>query len=149
MSQDFPSTASDATLRVPNIAELSDSTQRVNPLPLTDEDRWPWLQLVGAALSAESPKGVVVACSALRRTYRDAIRGVAPSTAFILLEAATPVLQDRMTLRPGHFMPASLLTSQLETLEPLEADESGLLLTSEEGIESTAERACVQLANLI
>lgn len=116
--------------------------------PLTDEDRWPWLKLVGAALSAESPNGAVIACSALRRPYRDAIRAMAPSTAFVLLEVATPVLQDRMTLRPGHFMPASLLISQLETLEPLEADEIGLILTSEEGIESTADRICCQLKSL-
>lgn len=113
--------------------------------PLTDEDRWPWLKLVGAALSGESPNGVVVACSALRRAYRDAIRTAAPSTTFVLLHVATPVLQDRLPLRPGHFMPASLLTSQLETLEPLEADEAGLTVTSEEGIEPTAERILLQL----
>ncbi|MDP9983938.1 carbohydrate kinase (thermoresistant glucokinase family) [Pseudarthrobacter oxydans] len=112
--------------------------------PLTDEDRWPWLKLVGAALSAPT-SGVVVACSALRRAYRDAIRASAPSTTFVLLNVATPVLQDRLPLRPGHFMPASLLTSQLETLEPLEADESGLAVMSEEGIESTAERILLQL----
>lgn len=117
-------------------------------IPLTDEDRWPWLELVGAALSADSPNGIVVACSALKRAYRDAIRAMAPSTAFVLLNVATPVLQVRMTLRPEHFMPASLLTSQLETLEPLEVDEFGLVLDSDEGIEATAERICVELSSL-
>ncbi|MEO5318156.1 gluconokinase [Arthrobacter sp. CC3] len=116
--------------------------------PLMDEDRWPWLQLVGAALAAESSNGTVVACSALKRVYRDAIRAMAPSTAFVLLNVATPVLRDRMTLRPGHFMPVSLLTSQLETLEPLEADEVGLVLNSDRGIEDAAERICGQLGSL-
>jgi gluconokinase len=117
--------------------------------PLTDEDRWPWLELVGAALSAESPNGIVIACSALKRAHRDAIRAMAPSTAFVLLNVATPVLRDRMSLRPGrHFTPVSLLTSQLETLEPLEADEIGLVLNSDDGIEETAERVCVQLGSL-
>jgi carbohydrate kinase (thermoresistant glucokinase family) len=116
--------------------------------PLTDEDRGPWLELVGAALSAESSSGIVVACSALKRSYRDTIRALAPSTAFVLLNVATPVLRDRLTLRPGHFMPPSLLTSQLQTLEPLQADEVGLVLNSDEGIEATAERICVQLNSL-
>lgn len=116
--------------------------------PLTDEDRWPWLQLVGAALAAESGSGIVVACSALKRVYRDAIRAVAPSTAFVLLNVATPVLRVRMTLRPGHFMPASLLTSQLETLEPLQQDEIGLAMNSDEGVEATVERISVQLSSL-
>jgi gluconokinase len=73
---------------------------------------------------------------------------MAPSTAFVLLNVATPVLQVRLTLRPEHFMPAPLLTSQLETLELLEVDEFGLVLDSEEGIEATAERICVELSSL-
>ena len=77
------------------------NVQKMAPgTPLTDEDRWPWLKLVGTALSAESPRGVVVACSALRRRYRDAIRTAAPSSTFVLLNVGTPVLQDRLPRAP-------------------------------------------------
>jgi carbohydrate kinase (thermoresistant glucokinase family) len=113
--------------------------------PLTDEDRWPWLDLVGAELAANHPDGIVVACSALKRAYRDAIRAKAPSAVFVQLDVELPLLQDRVARRPGHFMPASLLTSQLETLEPLEPDEAGLTVTTREGIEATAEAIVPQL----
>lgn len=109
-------------------------------VPLTDDDRWPWLHLVGTKLSASTEKATIVACSALKRSYRDAIRKAAPDTTFILLKADTPALQDRLTQRPGHFMPASLLTSQLDTLEELQNDESGLTIESTGGIETTVEQ---------
>lgn len=109
-------------------------------VPLTDEDRWPWLHLVGTQLSASTDSATIVACSALKRSYRDAIRAAAPATTFILLQADRPALQDRLTQRPGHFMPASLLTSQLETLEELQSDESGLMIESTGGIDTTVER---------
>ncbi|MBT2565884.1 gluconokinase [Arthrobacter sp. ISL-85] len=109
-------------------------------VPLTDDDRWPWLQLVGTKLSAGSHGGTIVACSALKRSYRDAIRTAAPDTTFILLQADRPALQHRLTQRPGHFMPASLLTSQLETLEELQDDESGLMIESTGGIDTTVEQ---------
>jgi gluconokinase len=114
-------------------------------VPLTDEDRWPWLRLVGAELAAEHPHGIVVACSALKRAYRDAIRAAAPSTRFILLKVDPSVLKDRLVQRPGHFMPVSLLTSQLETLEALETAEAGMTVTSEGGIETLTDQI---LANL-
>lgn len=109
-------------------------------VPLNDADRWPWLHIVGTKLSASSEKGTIVACSALKRSYRDAIREAAPDTTFILLQADRPALQDRLSQRPGHFMPASLLTSQLETLEELQTDESGLMVESTGGIGATVER---------
>lgn len=114
-------------------------------VPLTDEDRWPWLRLVGAELAAEHPHGIVVACSALKRAYRDAIRAAAPSTTFILLTVDPSVLMERLIQRPGHFMPPSLLTSQLETLETLETAETGVTVTSEGGIEELTDQI---LANL-
>ena len=114
-------------------------------VPLTDEDRWPWLRLVGAELAAEHPHGIVVACSALKRAYRDAIRAAAPSTRFILLKVDPSVLKDRLVQRPGHFMPVSLLTSQLETLEALETDEAGMTVTSEGGIEELADQILASL----
>ena len=114
-------------------------------VPLTDEDRWPWLRLLGAELAAEHPQGIVVACSALKRAYRDAIRAAAPSTRFVLLKVDTSVLKERLVQRPGHFMPVSLLTSQLETLEALETAEAGMTVTSEGGIEALTDQI---LANL-
>jgi gluconokinase len=93
--------------------------------PLTDDDRSPWLAAVGMAVAAASNTGIVMACSALKRSYREAILAEAPGVRFIELDASRAVLENRMAHRAGHFMPASLLDSQLDTLEPLEADEPG------------------------
>ncbi|MET3721675.1 beta-N-acetylhexosaminidase [Arthrobacter sp. UYEF21] len=97
-------------------------------LPLTDEDRWPWLATVGSELAAAGNGGLVLACSALRRSYRDAIRAKAPDTVFLHLHGSKEVLGSRLEGRSGHFMPAALLESQLATLEPLEADETGIVV---------------------
>lgn len=114
-------------------------------VPLDDADRWPWLKIVGQRL-ADSPDGLVMACSALKRVYRDAIRAAAPDTVFVLLSVPRSTLSDRVANRVGHFMPVSLLDSQLETLEPLEADETGVVVDSEGGVAATAERALASLA---
>jgi gluconokinase len=83
--------------------------------PLQDADRWPWLRLVGQALAQD---GQVIACSALRRSYRDLIAAEAGApVTFLYLEGSREVLLERMAARPGHFMPVSLLDSQLATLE--------------------------------
>jgi carbohydrate kinase (thermoresistant glucokinase family) len=116
--------------------------------PLTDEDRWPWLGLVGAELATNHPNGIIVACSALKRAYRDAIRATAPAATFVQLKVELPLLQNRMTQRPGHFMPPSLLNSQLDTLEPLQPDEAGLTIATQEGIEATTDEILSQLHNL-
>lgn len=115
-------------------------TKMASGVPLTDEDRWPWLDLVGRSLSSSDENGTIVACSALKRSYRDAIRAAAPETSFILLQADPSELQDRLAQRPGHFMPASLLTSQLDTIEELEQDESGRTIKSTGGIDKAVER---------
>jgi len=94
-------------------------------IPLGDDDRWPWLALVGQALAAASATGLVVACSALRRSYREAILREAPHVRFVYLDGSRELLEQRIGAREGHFMPAVLLDSQLATLEPLEADEPG------------------------
>jgi carbohydrate kinase (thermoresistant glucokinase family) len=94
-------------------------------VPLTDDDRWPWLEKVGEALAAASRTGLVVACSALKRSYRDAIRAEAPETSFVHLHGSRELLESRLSKREQHFMPASLLDSQREALEPLGADEAG------------------------
>ena len=103
--------------------------------PLNDDDRWPWLDLVGAALNGApnpidvfepvKPTGTVVACSALKKSYRQRILAAAPGTIFIHLHGTPELLSSRMKSREGHFMKANMLASQLEILEPLEADEPG------------------------
>lgn len=96
-------------------------------IPLEDADRWPWLDVIAAWTSAQATEGhsTIVTCSALRRAYRDRLAGAAAGTVFVHLVGSPDLLAERMGARKGHFMPASLLASQLRTLEPLEADEPG------------------------
>ena len=94
--------------------------------PLTDDDRWPWLASAGDVLAASAPAGIVMACSTLKRSYRDAILAKAPDTKFVHLQGSREVLAQRMGHREDHFMPMSLLCSQLATLEPLATDEPGV-----------------------
>lgn len=101
-----------------NIDKMAEGT------PLTDEDRWPWLKLVGEWLS-ERPDGGIIGCSALKRSYRDAIREASPGVVFVHVHGSEELLRERMDHRPGHFMPSSLLQSQFATLEPLAEDEKG------------------------
>jgi carbohydrate kinase (thermoresistant glucokinase family) len=89
-------------------------------IPLDDADRAPWLDAIGALL-ATGP--VVVACSALKRAYRDRLRAAAPELHLVFLDGSRELLASRMAARPGHFMPASLLDSQLATLERPDPDE--------------------------
>lgn len=107
---------------VENVAKMAAGT------PLTDDDRWPWLATVGRELAAAGDGGMVLACSALRRTYRDAIREQAPDTIFLHLSGSKEVLKARTEGRTGHFMPSALLESQLATLEPLQEDERGVVV---------------------
>jgi gluconokinase len=96
--------------------------------PLDDRDRAPWLNDL-AAWIGERQRGerpAVVTCSALKRSYRDVLRAAAPRLLFVHLTGARQLIADRLRERIGHFMPASLLDSQLATLEPLEPDERGV-----------------------
>lgn len=93
---------------------------------LTDEDRWPWLESIGGWLADHDESGGVISCSALRRSYREVLTGHAPRVTFLHLVGDHAVILSRMQGR-DHFMPASLLDSQEATLEPLEADENGIV----------------------
>ena len=89
-------------------------------IALTDEDRWPWLDTVGRAMAdvLAGNGSVVVSCSALKKAYRDRLRSSAGGTlAFVFLKGSRELLMSRMAAREGHFMPVSLLDSQLATLE--------------------------------
>ena len=98
--------------------------------PLDDTDRAPWLDRVGAALV---PPGTVVACSALKRRYRDQIRATATTpVTFLFLRGRRDTLLARVSSRPGHFMPPALLDSQLATLEPPGPDEAHLVADIEQ-----------------
>lgn len=94
---------------------------------LDDSDRWPWLERIGEWL-AEHADGGVIACSALKRKYRDQLRHHCHTVEFLHLEGGRDLIERRQASRPGHFMPASLLTSQFETLEPLAPDERGVVV---------------------
>lgn len=97
--------------------------------PLTDEDRWPWLDAIGAELAKAAAEGtsLVVTCSALKRGYRDRLRRHCPELRFLHLHGPKALLQQRMSGRKGHFMPASLLPSQLATLEMPGKDETDVI----------------------
>jgi carbohydrate kinase (thermoresistant glucokinase family) len=110
--------------------------------PLNDDDRAPWLDRIAAWMSerARAGKRGVVACSALKAIYRDRLRAGYANTAFVLLDPGEAVLRRRMGARKGHFMPPSLLTSQLRTLERPDASEDALTI---EGDIEVGE-ACLQ-----
>jgi gluconokinase len=97
-------------------------------IALTDADREGWLHTLAGQLRQHAGRGVVLSCSALRRHYRDTLRSGAPDMALIHLSGSPEVLAQRMAGRSGHYMPPSLLTSQLATLEPPQPDEDALTL---------------------
>lgn len=109
-------------------------------IPLTDTDRAPWLDRVAAELD----RSVVITCSALKRSYRDRLRAAAPELVLVYLHGSPELLASRMAQRDGHFMPPSLLESQLATLEEPSADEDAIPvdveLRPDEIVELVADR---------
>jgi gluconokinase len=102
--------------------------------PLDDNDRWPWLELIGMWLVNHADGGVI-ACSALKRKYRDQMRQHSDNVEFLLLEGSREVIERRQAGRPGHFMPASLMSSQFATLEPLGPDEAGVVIDVDQAVD--------------
>ncbi len=96
-------------------------------VPLTDADRWPWLRALRAWIDAV-PGDAVLTCSALRRRYRDVLAGADARVRFVHLDGTVEQLSARLSSRIGHFMPASMLDSQLATLERLHPDEDGTVI---------------------
>jgi len=113
-------------------------------IPLTDDDRAPWLDRIAEELH----RPVVVTCSALRRVYRDRLRRAAPDLALVYLHGPRELLAERMGARPGHFMPTTLLDSQLATLEAPTPDENAIemdvVLTPAEIVERVAARLAIR-----
>jgi gluconokinase len=110
-----------------NVAKMSAG------LPLTDEDRAPWLARLGAWLDARAAAGesAVVTCSALKRSYREVLAGGRPGVRFCHVQADPERIRRRVEDRRGHYMPGSLLPSQLQTLEPLAPDEPGFVVSAD------------------
>ena len=117
-----------------NIAKMSAG------MPLDDTDRQPWLEAVAAAIAMRRGKGVVLACSALRRAYRDVLRGADPALRLLYLRVPHDELARRLRERQ-HFMPASLLDSQLATLEEPAADERAIVLEAGTDLAATVATA--------
>ena len=115
--------------------------------PLDDDDRWPWLRRIADWIGAREAagEGCVVTCSALKRSYRDLLSDGHPTVRFVHLLASDDDLISRVTNRHGHFMPPSLLRSQLDTLEPLGPDEPGVGVDTGGGPDATADRALAAL----
>jgi len=106
---------------------------------LNDEDRHPWLDAIGDWLANHCGEGGVMSCSALKRKSRDQLRKHCPQVRFLHLSGSPEVIGRRQASRPGHFMPASLLASQFDTLEPLEADEHGVVVDVDQDIDAVVE----------
>jgi carbohydrate kinase (thermoresistant glucokinase family) len=101
--------------------------------PLTDEDRWPWLRAIAAEIDALRARGesAVVACSALKRAYRDILIGDRPDVVLVYLKGSHDLIGKRMAARKGHFMPPALLDSQFATLEEPGPDEHPIVVSVE------------------
>lgn len=122
-----------------NVAKMAAGTS------LNDADRKPWLEAIGQKLAQAGDDSLVIACSALKKSYRDIIRAADPTARFVLLDGPRELLSERLASRRGHFMPPSLLQSQLETLELLDADESGVVLDISEKPDELARKGAAFL----
>jgi carbohydrate kinase (thermoresistant glucokinase family) len=107
-----------------NVAKMSAG------VPLDDADRAGWLAALADEIRSAQARGdgLVLSCSALKRRYRDLLRQADPDLRFVHLQGPRELIAQRMSRRPGHYMPASLLDSQLRDLEPLQGDEAGVVL---------------------
>jgi len=112
--------------------------------PLDDNDRYPWLEALGGWLAERCHTGAVMSCSALKRAYRDQLHRHCPDLEFLHLNGTPEVIGRRQASRPGHFMPASLLISQFETLEPLGRDERGVVIDVDQSIDAIVEAFVAQ-----
>ncbi|NLU84623.1 gluconokinase [Rhodococcus sp. HNM0569] len=113
--------------------------------PLTDDDRWPWLRAIAGWIAEHTDRGEpgIVTCSALKRSYRDILRG--EHVLFVYLESSHDTLESRLAARKHHYMPASLLGSQLDTLEPPGPDERALTVDADRQPREIADEVLVKV----
>jgi len=119
--------------------------------PLNDDDRWPWLHLIGEYIEERTAAGetAIVACSALRRSYRDLLRGHAPDLVFIHLAGDKNTIAGRLQQRRHEYMPSTLLDSQLNTLEPLHPDEAAVVVDVAKTPEEMVQQVLSDLRSLV
>jgi gluconokinase len=120
-------------------------------IPLNDDDRWPWLDIIGHLIGDSVARGerVIVSCSALKKIYRDRLRAAAGGRlAFVYLEGSRAVFDKRMKARAGHFMPASLLDSQFAALEPPMGEPDVVTIDVDLSIDEIAGKALAGLQDL-
>ena len=127
-----------------NVAKMSAG------IPLTDEDRWPWLDTCAAWIHERcvAGEGGLLTCSALRHSYRQRLGEGAPGVWFLYLQVSEEVLRDRLAKRRGHYMPSSLLASQLQTLEEPTDDEPALTVPVERTVDETVADVIAALERL-
>jgi len=115
--------------------------------PLTDEDRWPWLRAIAAEIDRLSAAGLrsVIACSALRRVYRDILVHGRADIRLVYLNGTQALIAERLSRRKGHFMPQGLLASQFKTLEPPTADERPVTVSINAPVKKIVEEILRQL----
>jgi gluconokinase len=106
--------------------------------PLTDEDRWPWLQAIADEIDKVCQAGgrVVMACSALKRAYRDVLVHGRRDVRIVFLDGSKALIAERLASRKGHFMPPGLLDSQFKTLEPPQADERAISVSIDAAVDT-------------
>jgi gluconokinase len=116
-------------------------------VPLTDDDRWPWLDAIGRWIADCVARGqsAVVACSALKRAYRDRLRETAPDLRLVYLETPRTLLESRVAGRAAHFFPAALIGSQFADLEPPRPDERAIVVSTGESAERVVARVLERL----
>jgi gluconokinase len=124
-----------------NVAKMSAG------LPLTDEDRWPWLRAIADEIDRACRAGghVVIACSALKRAYRDVLVHGRDDVRIVFLSGTQPLIADRLARRKDHFMPPGLLDSQFATLEPPGAEENPVTVSIDASVETIVEDVVRQL----
>jgi gluconokinase len=131
----------DALHPAANVAKMASGA------PLNDDDRWPWLEKIGAELKAH-PGGAVATCSSLKRIYRERLRETAgEGLRFVFLKCSREVLEKRMQARKGHFMPPSLLASQLATLEDPGGEAGVVTVNGDAGHEAIMAEIAAKLGN--
>jgi len=125
-----------------NVAKMSSGQ------PLTDDDRWPWLRAIAAEIdrTIDTSGHVVIACSALKRAYRDILIGPRAGVRLIYLKGSRDLILQRLRSRRGHFMPPQLLDSQFATLEEPRADEKAVVIDIAASVDAIVDDIIRQLS---